>query len=125
MHALDLVIHKSTLFHASIQHKMTHPLVVSLPHSLGKAEAIRRLKAGLTRASADYSQFIDITEESWTGDRLLLQITALTQHIRGQIDVGEDRVRIEILLPWILAGIAKGLRPLIEQKGTLMLTSKR
>ena len=104
---------------------MTHPLVVSLPHSLGKAEAIRRLKAGLTRVSADYSQFIDITEESWIGDRLLLQITALTQHMRGQIDVGEDRVRVEILLPWILAGIAKGLQPLIEQKGSLMLTSKR
>jgi hypothetical protein len=125
MYAFDLVIHKSTLFHASIQHKMTQPLVVSLPHSLGKAEAIRRLKAGLARVSADYSQFIDITEESWIGDRLLLQITALTQHMRGQIDVGEDRVRVEILLPWILASIAKGLRPLIEQKGTLMLTSKR
>jgi hypothetical protein len=104
---------------------MTQPLVVSLPHSLGKVEVIRRLKAGLTNASAEYSQYIEITEKSWIGDRLLLQITALTQHIRGQIDVGEDRVRIEIVLPWFLANVAKGLRPLLKRKGSLMLTDKR
>src|SRR5471030_1346149 len=104
---------------------MTQPLVVSLPHSLGKVEVIRRLKAGLTNASAEYSQYIEITEKSWIGDRLLLQITALTQHIRGQIDVGEDRVRIEIVLPWFLASVAKGLRSLLERRGALMLTDKR
>jgi hypothetical protein len=54
-----------------------------------------------------------------------LQVVALTQHIRGQIDVGEDHIRIEILLPRLLAGIAKRLQPLLKQKGALMLTSKR
>jgi hypothetical protein len=104
---------------------MTQPLVVSLPHSLGKIEAIRRLKVGVTRVALDYNQFIAITEESWVDDRLVLQVVALTQHIRGQIDVGEDHIRIEILLPRLLAGIAKRLQPLLEQKGALMLTSKR
>jgi hypothetical protein len=104
---------------------MTQPLVVSLPHSIGKVEAIRRLKAGLTGVALDYNQFIAITEESWVDDRLLLQVVALTQHIRGQIDVGEDRITIEIVLPRLLAGIAKRLQPLLKQKGALMLTSKR
>jgi hypothetical protein len=30
---------------------MSAPLVVSIPHSLGREEAMRRLKAGLTRAA--------------------------------------------------------------------------
>jgi hypothetical protein len=104
---------------------MNQPLVVSLPHTLGKVEAVRRLKAGLNRVANEYRQFIEITEESWVEDRLLLQITALAQHVGGHIDVGEDHVRIEIVLPWLLAAVAKRLQPLLEHKGTLMLTSDR
>ena len=31
---------------------MSAPLVVSIPHSLGREEAMRRLKTGLARAAA-------------------------------------------------------------------------
>ena len=31
---------------------MTKPLVVSIPHSLGREEAVRRLKTGLSRAAS-------------------------------------------------------------------------
>ena len=31
---------------------MSAPLIVSIPHSLGREEATRRLKAGLTRAAS-------------------------------------------------------------------------
>jgi hypothetical protein len=31
---------------------MSAPLIVSIPHRLGREEATRRLKAGLTRAAA-------------------------------------------------------------------------
>ena len=31
---------------------MSAPLIVSIPHGLGREEATRRLKAGLTRAAA-------------------------------------------------------------------------
>jgi len=35
---------------------MSAPLVVSLPHRLGKPEALRRLKDGLGNARANYRQ---------------------------------------------------------------------
>src|ERR1700685_3616062 len=45
----DLELHAVTLGKDS---RMSAPLVVSIPHRLGREEAVRRLKAGLTRAAS-------------------------------------------------------------------------
>src|SRR5213079_2654605 len=47
---------------------MSAPLVVSLPHRLGREEAIRRLKEGLTRAAASMP-IMKVDEERWEEDR--------------------------------------------------------
>ena len=52
---------------------MSAPLLVSIPHRLGKDEAVRRLKSGLERARTNYSSIIAVDEEVWTGDRLVLR----------------------------------------------------
>jgi hypothetical protein len=49
---------------------MTPPLVVSLPHRLGRIEATRRLKDGLATVSSQFGAFFVIEEEIWSGDRL-------------------------------------------------------
>ena len=48
---------------------MSAPLIVSIPHRLGREEASRRLKAGLTRAAAGIPM-LQVDEERWEGDRL-------------------------------------------------------
>jgi hypothetical protein len=45
---------------------MTAPLVVSIPHRLGKAEAVRRLKSGLGRTRTDFGRIILVDEEPGT-----------------------------------------------------------
>ncbi|HXO67491.1 MAG TPA: polyhydroxyalkanoic acid synthase, partial [Bradyrhizobium sp.] len=47
---------------------MSAPLVVSIPHRLGREEACRRLKTGLTRAAASLPA-LKVDEEKWEGDR--------------------------------------------------------
>jgi hypothetical protein len=42
----------------------------------------------------------------------------------GSIDVAEDHVRLEVLLPWLLAKLAESLQPLIRREGTLLLEKK-
>jgi hypothetical protein len=42
---------------------MSKPLVVSIPHRLGKDEALRRLKNGLGSASANFGHVFKIQEE--------------------------------------------------------------
>ena len=103
---------------------MSNPLIVSIPHRLGKDEAIRRLKTGLAEIRTKYSQLFAVSEETWDRDRLQFRISALGQAASGTIDVAEDSVRLEIFLPWLLAKLAETLQPLIRREGTLLLEKK-
>ncbi len=103
---------------------MSKPLIVSIPHHLGKDEALRRLKKGLSSASTNFGHLFKIQEEIWTGPRLQYRISALGQVASGSIDVAEDCVRLEVFLPWLLAKLAETLQPLIRKEGTLLLEKK-
>jgi hypothetical protein len=103
---------------------MSKPLVVTIPHHLGKQEASRRLKAGLAGAGSSFGHLFRIEEENWTDDRLQFRVSALGQTASGLIDVAEDHVRLEVLLPWLLAKLAEAMQPLIRREGTLMLEKK-
>jgi hypothetical protein len=100
------------------------PLLVSIPHRLGKDEAVRRLKSGLANARTNYSSIISVDEEVWTGDRLVLRVRALGQSASGIIDVLDDCVRLEVTLPWLLAKFAERVVPTIRKEATLMLEKK-
>jgi hypothetical protein len=103
---------------------MTAPLVVSIPHRLGRQEAVRRLKNGLGRARTDFGHLMTIEEETWTGDRVSFRLRALGQAASGVIDVEDDHLRLEVSLPWLLAKLSEKLIPAIRKEGTLLLEKK-
>jgi len=103
---------------------MSKPLVVTIPHRLGQDEATRRLKTGLGSAQAKFGHLFSVQEETWTGNRLQFRLRALAQSVSGTIDVLDDHVRLEVVLPWLLAKIAASLQPLISKEGTLLLEKK-
>ena len=103
---------------------MSKPLVVSVPHHLGKEEALRRLKNGLGQAGASFGHLFSIQEETWIDNHLQFRISALGQTASGSIDVADDHVRLEVFLPWLLAKVAETLQPLIRKEGTLLLEKK-
>src|SRR5580700_2451186 len=103
---------------------MSKPLVVTIPHRLGQDEAVRRLKTGVRSAQEKFGQFFTLQEETWIDNRLQFRITALAQTASGTIDVRDDHVRLEVVLPWLLAKVAETIQPLIRKEGTLMLEKK-
>lgn len=103
---------------------MSSPLIVSIPHRLGREEAVRRLKSGLGAARTNYSALLTIHEEAWTGDHLVFQVSAIGQSATGSIDVADDHVRLEVTLPWLLAKLAEKIAPAIRKEATLMLEKK-
>ncbi len=103
---------------------MSKPLIVSIPHSLGKAEALRRIKSGLGSVRTSYGQVLHIEEETWSGDRLAFRVSALGQRASGNIDVRDGDVQIEVTLPWLLHKIAERITPTIRKEGVLMLEKK-
>ena len=103
---------------------MTAPLVVSIPHRLGKQEAVRRLMTGFGQARTSFSHLLSVEEEVWNGDRLTFRLRALGQSANGTIDVAEDHLRLEVALPWLLAKLSERLVPAIRKEATLLLEKK-
>lgn len=104
---------------------MSKPVVVSIPHSLGKAEARRRVKAGFASAPGKFGHLLTIEHQSWADDYVEFQVRALGQIASGTIDVGEETVCLKVELPWLLARLAEGVRRVIGKEGTLLLERKR
>ncbi len=102
---------------------MSKPIVVSIPHHLGKDEALRRLKPGLTSAATSFP-VIKVDEEIWSGDRLTFRVRALGQAAAGTVDVAEDQVRLEVTLPWLLQKFAEVAQTAIRARGKLLLEKK-
>ena len=102
---------------------MPAPLLVSIPHHLGRAEATRRLKGGLTRAAASFP-VLKVDEERWEDDRMIFRVRALSQAASGHIVVAEDHVQLEVTLPWLLQRFAQAAQAVIQNRGNLLLTKR-
>jgi hypothetical protein len=102
---------------------MAKPLVVTIPHSLGKQEALRRLKSGMQRVLCGIP-VMKVEEQAWTDDRLSFRVSALGQAASGTVDVGDDNVRLEVMLPLLLQkfgqlvqrGMSEGTQRILEKK---------
>jgi hypothetical protein len=102
---------------------MSAPLIVSIPHRLGRAEAARRLKAGLTRAASSLPM-LNVDEERWEDDRMIFRVRALGQAASGHVDVADDHVRVEVTLPPLLQRFAEMAQSAIRSRGSLLLTKR-
>jgi hypothetical protein len=99
------------------------PLVVAIPHKLGKDEALRRIKPALSKASSSFP-VLSVEEEVWSGDRMDFRVRALGQLAAGNVQVGEDNVRLEVTLPWLLHKFAKAVQQTIAGRGQVLLGKK-
>ena len=103
---------------------MSPPLTVTIPHRLGKQEAINRLRAGLSSARSHFGQLLAVEEEVWEGDTVEFCVRALGQTANGKIETFDDHVRLEVSLPWLLAAFAEMIAPVIRKQGQLLLEKK-
>jgi len=103
---------------------MSDTVTVTVPHRIGKVEAIRRLKDGFAQTRGQLGAIIAIEQETWEGDTLRFRWRALGQTAATSIQVLEDALRIEVSLPWLLAKAAKHLLPILRKEATLLLEKK-
>jgi hypothetical protein len=103
---------------------MSAPLVVMLPHRLGKPEALRRLRSGLDGIKTGYGHLLSVDEAIWEGDRVKFRVRALGQSASGTIEVFDQDLRLEVTLPWLLAKLTERFVPAIKREGALLLERK-
>ena len=102
---------------------MSEPLVITIAHKLGKEEALRRIKPGLSKASESFP-VLKVEEEVWSGERLEFRVRAIGQVAAGNVQVGEDTVRLEVTLPWLLHKFGQAVQRTVEGRGRILLEKK-
>jgi putative polyhydroxyalkanoate system protein len=103
---------------------MSKPLVVSIPHGLGKDEARRRLETGFTGLKQQFGQHLTAVQDTWSGDRMDFKLAAMGQQVTGHLVVKADTVDLEVNLPFLLAMMAEKAKTFIQKQGHLMLEKK-
>jgi hypothetical protein len=99
------------------------PIIVTIPHQLGRAEARRRIQTGFVKIVHALPGGAGIASERWDGDQLVFEVAAMGQTIAGVIDVLDTAVTMQIELPGVLGMIAGGLRDRLQKVGQLLLLS--
>ena len=103
---------------------MSKPVVVSIPHELGRAEARRRIDEGVGRLTSQIGGVGELTR-AWEGDILRFSLAAIGQTVSGTIDVRDREVRLEILLPGIFAMVAGKLKGRLRNEAQLLLAGPK
>ena len=104
--------------------RMASPIVISIPHQLGRAEARRRIETGFAKMLGVLPGTGGAPSERWDGDRLIFSVGALGQTVSGVIEVLDASVTMEIELTGFLRAIASGLKEKLQRTGQLLLTKK-
>jgi hypothetical protein len=99
---------------------MPNPLLITIPHKLGKDEALRRVKPALSKAASSFP-VLRVEQETWSGDRMDFRVRALGQVAAGNVQVGEENVKIEVVLPWLLHKFAVVVQRTIQGRGQVLL----
>jgi Putative polyhydroxyalkanoic acid system protein (PHA_gran_rgn) len=95
---------------------MSNSLTVLIPHNLGKEEALRRLQSGLSRIDEHFSAAFVVQEQIWPNNTLQFQIRALAQTVRGTIEAQDTQVKLDLVLPWLLAWLASNIRQVVQMQ---------
>ena len=100
---------------------MTQPLIVSIPHRLGRPEAKRRLDSGIGRLRPELGAFVSGLDYHWEGNTLKFNASAMWQTITGRIAVLDDVLRIEIDLPWLMNLLGDTIAKQVRERGVALL----
>ena len=100
---------------------MSQPLLVSIPHRLGRLEARRRLDSGIGRLRLELNALLSGLDYRWEGDTLNFTGSAMWRRISGRIEVLDDVVRVEIDLPWIMRLLGDTVAKQVRGRGVALL----
>ncbi|HVH37989.1 MAG TPA: polyhydroxyalkanoic acid system family protein [Sphingomicrobium sp.] len=99
---------------------MSQPIQVDLPHKLGKEEARRRIAGNVHKLKDHIPGGADV-QSVWNGDQLRLDIGAMGQSVSAAIDVMEDKVHLQVVLPGMLGMFSGVIQAALQKKGSVLL----
>lgn len=106
---------------------MARPVTVRIPHELGKDEARQRIERGFGSIEEQLGggSLKMKLQERWEGDRMHFTGGTFGAKVSGHLDVMEDEVVVEVVLPALLAALAETVKDRLRRQGTLLLENKK
>jgi hypothetical protein len=99
----------------------TEPITVTISHRLGRDGAKRRIAEGFDAIHREIGAYVRSFEYTWDGDRMKFRATAMLQTVTGDIEVFDDFVRVDLILPGLLHVIGRTIAGRIQQRGQALL----
>lgn len=97
---------------------MAHPTIIDLPHSLGRDEARRRIRARIGELPGHMPGGVAAVTSTWEGeDRLTLQVAAMGQEVTAILDIQDRLVRVSLVLPAMLSFFTGAIAAGVKAKG--------
>lgn len=103
---------------------MSKPVIVEIPHELGRTEARRRIESGLGQLIEQIGSVGELSH-AWEGDLLRFSLQAIGQMVTGTIAIEERIVRLEVQLPGIFAMVANKVKGRLRDEAQLLLQGPR
>lgn len=101
---------------------MSEPIVVRIPHTLGRLEATRRIEAGVVNANAVLPRVVRIEQSTTEGGSMFLAIRALGQIATATVTVEERYVLVEATVPTYLSPFVEKAKSFTKTYTTKLLT---
>ncbi len=99
---------------------MAAPIMLDIPHKLGREAARARLTKGMGKLG-DMFPGGGTVAHRWEGDTLHFTVAAMGQQIASRLDVFDDRVHAEVDLPPFLALFANKIREKLAREAPKLL----
>lgn len=97
---------------------------VPIPHRLGKEEARRRLKTRIHELADHIPGGMAEVTTSWPSeDRMTMRVGAMGQQLDGHVDIEENQVVFEVVLPAALSFIEPVVEGAIRKSGQKLLAA--
>lgn len=94
---------------------------ITIPHSLGKNEALTRLQGMLASVKENYGSQVSDLQENWTGEGGTFSFKAMGFKISGELIVADDDVRIDAEFPWAAKPFQSTIETTIRERAERLL----
>ena len=104
---------------------MPTPIVVDIPHTLGREAARARLRANIGSLGDHIPGGLAAMDATWPSpDQMALNLEVMGQRLSATLDISDTVVRVSFMLPGMLGFMADAISAAVRQQGSRLLISK-
>lgn len=105
---------------------MARPVTVTLEHDKSLEDLRRRIDENIDEFTSGLAGKMALKfRHEWEGDTLSFEANAMFQKVTGTVEMFPQHVRITVVLPDFLAGMAEKVANKIQKSGAVLLEDKR